>query len=377
MQNHLLLVLLVSSTLSGCGGGSSQPSPLTISTASLPNGTLELPYSQTIQASGGVGPYAWTVSAGALPQNLTLSSSENDTVTISGTPETTVQAAAYTIQVADSASHSATQPYTVSIVPEPDTLTLSPPSLSFLPSQQLIGTTSGAQPETITNTGTLEVVISNIALTGINAADFSQSNTCGSSLAAGANCAINVTFTPSQLGPRSASITITDNTTGNPDSVSLSGVGLTSGSNATLSATSLGFGNQDTFTTSRARSITLGNYGMTTLSISGVTVSANFAQTNTCGSTLASGASCTVSVNFTPLTSGTLDGTLSLTDNAPDSPQIVSLSGTSCVGEGNRCVGTGLQCCTGLTCEGGQGCQPGSTSSANSLRDRELADRLR
>ncbi len=191
MRNSLLLVLLGSCALSGCGGGSSQqsvpPLPLTIGTASLPNGASEIPYSQTIQASGGVGPYAWTVSAGALPLDLTLSGSETNMATISGTPDAAVQAAGFTIEVTDSANQSATQPYTVSIVVEPDTLTFSPASLSFLPRQQLIGSMSAAQTETLTNTGTLEVVISNIALTGTNAG---QSNTCGSSLAAGASCPI-------------------------------------------------------------------------------------------------------------------------------------------------------------------------------------------
>ncbi|MGA8215223.1 MAG: choice-of-anchor D domain-containing protein [Candidatus Sulfotelmatobacter sp.] len=331
MRNSLLLVLLGSCALSGCGGGSSQqsvpPLPLAIGTASLPNGASEIPYSQTIQASGGVGPFAWTVSSGALPQNLTLGSSETNMATISGTPDAAVRAAGFTIEVTDSANQSATQPYTVSIVVEPDTLTFSPASLSFLPPRQLIGSMSAAQTETLTNTGTLEVVISNIALTGTNAADFSQSNTCGSSLAAGANCPVNVTFTPSQLGPRSASITITDSTAGSPDSVSVSGVGLTSGPNATLSATSLAFGGQHTVTTSAAQSITLSNYGTATLNIASIAASADFGQTNTCNSALLSGASCTVSVTFTPGTSGSLNGTLSFADSAADSPQMVSLSG--------------------------------------------------
>jgi hypothetical protein len=148
----LAVSLLVSgAVLSNCGGGSSQPLPLTISTASLPNGTLEIPYSQTIQASGGVGPFTWTVSAGTLPQNLTLSSSVSNTVTVSGTPGTAVQAAAFTIEVSDSAKQAATQPYTVSIVLEPDTLTFSATSLNFA-APQLIGTMGGAQPEMLTNT---------------------------------------------------------------------------------------------------------------------------------------------------------------------------------------------------------------------------------
>jgi Putative Ig domain/Cep192 domain 4/Abnormal spindle-like microcephaly-assoc'd, ASPM-SPD-2-Hydin len=344
--------LISAAMLSKCGGRSSQQFPqLTITTASLPNGTLETPYSQTIQASGGVAPFTWTVSAGGLPHNVALSSSTTNTETISGTPDTPAQGVAFTIKVTDSANQSATQSYTVSILLEPDTLTLAPSSLSF--GLQLVGTVSSAQQETVTNTGTSAVVISSIALTGTNAADFTQSSTCDSNVAAGANCTINVTFTPSQLGPRSASITITDNTMGSPHSVSLSGAGLTAGPNATLSATSLAFGDQVVGTTSAAQSITLSNYGTTTLSIASIAASTNFAETTTCSSTLASGASCTISVTFTPSNTGSVNGTLAVADTAADSPQIVSISGT---GVGGRCGHQGEQCwpghpcCSGLTC---------------------------
>jgi hypothetical protein len=257
---------------------------------------------------------------------VALSSSTTNTVTISGTPDTVAQGLAFTVKVTDSASQSASQSYTVSILLEPDTLTLSSPSLSFAP--QLTGTPSGVLAETVTNTGALAVVISGVALAGTNAADFSQHSTCGSSLAAGANCTINVTFTPSQLGPRSGSIRITDNTAGSPHSFSLGGVGLTSGPNTTWSATSLTFAAQPVGATSPAQSITLSNYGTAALSIAGIAATANFGESDTCGSSLASGASCsTINVTFMPSLSGSLNGTLSATDNAPASPQTLSLSG--------------------------------------------------
>jgi hypothetical protein len=205
-----------------------------------------------------------------------------------------------------------------------------------------MGTISAAQPETLTNTGTAAVFISSVALTGTNAADFSQNNACESNLAAGATCAINVTFTPSQLGPRSASITITDSTLGSPHSVPLTGIGLTSGPNATLSATTLAFGNQAVGTSSPAQSLTLTNYGTSTLSITGIIASTNFVQTNTCIPTVASGASCTVSVTFTPGNTGSVNGTLSIADNALGSPQTVSLTGTGvtpCIPQGGACYG--------------------------------------
>jgi len=313
--------------LSRCGGSREAVPPLTISPASLPNGTLGSLYSQTIQAAGGVAPFTWAVN-GALPHNLRFVPDAGNTAAISGTPDTAAQGVVFTIKVTDSANQSATQSYTVSILAEADTLSFSPATgLSFSP--QLIGTVSPTQAETVTNNGTSAVAINRIGLTGTNATDFSQISGCGSSLAAGANCSLTATFTPSQLGPRSASITITDSTVGSPHSVSLSGVGLTSGSNATLSAASLTFANQVVGTTSPTQSLTLSNYGTTPLTMVGIAVTANFGETDTCGgSKIASGASCTINVTFTPSVAGSLNGPLSVSDNAPGSPQTVSLSGT-------------------------------------------------
>jgi hypothetical protein len=160
----------------------------------------------------------------------------------------------------------------------------------------------------------------------------SQTSTCSSSLAALANCTFTVAFTPSQSGPRSASITITDSTVGSPHSVPLNGVGLTSGPDATWSATSMTFAPQLIGTTSPAQSITLSNYGTTTVNIAGITVTADFGETDNCGSSLASAASCTVNVTSTPSAAGKYNGTLSVTDNAPASPQTVSLNGAGSTG---------------------------------------------
>ncbi len=140
--------LMAIGLLSRCGGGQpllQQAPPLVITTASLPNGTAETAYSQTIQASGGVAPYTWTVTAGNLPHNLSLATSATNSATFAGTPDVLAQGLAFTIKVTDSATHSATQPYTISILPEPDILSLSPAGLSF--STQLVESTSAAQTE--------------------------------------------------------------------------------------------------------------------------------------------------------------------------------------------------------------------------------------
>ena len=99
-----------------------------------------------------------------------------------------------------------------------------------------------------------------------------------------------------------------------------------------LSPTSLSFGNQVINTTSLAQTVTLANTGTGVLNISSITTSGHFAIfSKTCGSTLAVGAKCTVKVTFTPTVLGKLTGTLTFTDNAPNSPQTAGLTGTGAV----------------------------------------------
>jgi hypothetical protein len=86
---------------------------------------------------------------------------------------------------------------------------------------QWVGTTSAAQNFTLTNTGSAPLTFSSIGIAG----DFAQTNACGTSLSAGANCTITVTFTPTAAGARSTMVTISDNATGSPHTVALSGTG--------------------------------------------------------------------------------------------------------------------------------------------------------
>jgi hypothetical protein len=210
---------------------------------------------------------------------------------------------------------------------------LSSTSLNF--GNQLVGTASATEKVTLSNPSGPALTISSIAVTGTNATDFSQTNTCGTGLADGASCTITVTFKPAQSGPRTASVTITDNAAGSPQPIGLSGTGLVSGPNATPSPSSLTFATQLVGTSGSAQSATLTNYGTTALSITSIAASGDFSQTNTCGSSLAAEASCTISVTFKPTQRATRTGTLSITDNAAGSPQKVSLTGTGTVVEFN------------------------------------------
>jgi hypothetical protein len=99
-------------------------------------------------------------------------------------------------------------------------------------------------------------------------------------------------------------------------------------STVALSTFSLSFGKQAVGTTSPAKTVTLFNAGLSTLHISSISTSGDFIlQSNGCGTTLASGASCKLSVVFHPTVAGTRKGGLFIADDALGSPQTVSLSG--------------------------------------------------
>lgn len=93
------------------------------------------------------------------------------------------------------------------------------------------------------------------------------------------------------------------------------------------SPASLSFQQQPISTTSAPQTVTLSNRGDGTLTISAIAASGDFAQTSTCGNSLATGANCTIDVTFTPTTTGTRNGTVTISDNAAGSPHTVSLVG--------------------------------------------------
>ena len=104
---------------------------------------------------------------------------------------------------------------------------VSPVCVSF--GKVLVGNECGSQPVTLTNIGTAPLAITSIALSGEDAADFTETTNCGSTLAPGASCTITVSFKPQAAGLETASLVITDNSNniaGSQQVVGLSGVGL-------------------------------------------------------------------------------------------------------------------------------------------------------
>jgi len=99
-------------------------------------------------------------------------------------------------------------------------------------------------------------------------------------------------------------------------------------SGAKLSPSNVAFGTEVVSATSAAQQVTLNNRGGSALTISSVATSGDFSETNTCGASVGVGASCAISITFTPTQGGSRTGTLTVSDNAPGSPQTVALSGS-------------------------------------------------
>jgi hypothetical protein len=195
------------------------------------------------------------------------------------------------------------------------TATVTPASLSF--GDQAVNTVSAAKKVTLKNTGTVTIDISSIT----PSADFEIStNTCGTTLAVGKTCKAGVTFTPTQVGAATGTLTFSDNASSSPQTVALSGTGE---AQATLTPSSYTFPKTKVGKTSAAHSLP------TTLTGVAFSTAAPFAvSTSTCGTTLDSKKSCTISVTFSPTSEETFTGTLTVNDSANDSPQTSSLSGT-------------------------------------------------
>jgi hypothetical protein len=269
--------------------------------------------SLNISSIASSGDYAQTNNCPA-----SLAASANCTISATFTPTTTGTRSG-TVTIIDNASSS---PQTVGLTGTglAPAVSLSATSLTF--SGQQVGTSSSAQSVTLTNTGTATLTVISIVAAG----DFGQTNNCGTSVAAGANCAIAITFAPEALGLRLGSVAITDNASGSPQSIALQGTGVASF--VSLSATTLSFGNQVLSTTSAAQTVTLTNTGTGTLLNISFSTTGDFAQTNNCSSSLGAGLSCTISVTYTPTMLGNEIGSISISDSAAGSPQQITLSGT-------------------------------------------------
>jgi len=202
-----------------------------------------------------------------------------------------------------------------------------PPGMTF--GAYLIGTPSTPQGVTLTNVGGTAVTISGVASSA--PAEFAASAGTCATVAPGASCALSVIFTPAAAGDRSATITVTSNGVGSPQSLVATGDGVAPSSPGQLSmVAAIDAGAFMVGVASPPASITITNIGSTTVDVASI-VSSNPAEfpivQNGCAS-VASGASCAIEFTFTPAAAGARAATFTVTSNGVDSPQSIAVSGT-------------------------------------------------
>ena len=230
--------------------------------------------------------------------------------------------------------------YTITYVPGTLTVTAAGPVLTLNPTALAFSSTPGvttvAQTITVTNTGGAALRITGIALAGANPGRFGMTQNCpinGAGLAPNATCTITVTFTPNNNTNRSALIRVTVAAPAVTATVTLTGT--TVRPVATVSAASLAFGNVPINTISAPQTVTITNSGTVPLVFNSIIMggpnAARFPQTNNCpigGAGLAPNASCTATITFRPNRKVARTATLTIRDNAANSPQTVALTGT-------------------------------------------------
>jgi hypothetical protein len=307
---------------------------------------------------GGTNPSDFATTPGANACGATLAANTSCSIYVTFTPASAIGFSA-TLTVTDNATPT-TQSATLTGMGTAPAATLTP-SLSF-PSTT-VGTTSSALFATLSNSGNATLNISSITIGGTNPSDFATTtgaNTCGATLAANASCSIYVTFTPASAAGFSATLTVTDNATPTTQSITLMGTGTPAPAPiASLTPATLTF-IAVSGTTSASQTATLSNTGNAALNISSIAIAGSnptdFAITtgaNACGTTLAADASCGIYVTFTPASAASFSASLQLADNAPGSPQSVTLNGT----------GTPPPSFTISSNTGAQTIQPGGTAT--------------
>jgi hypothetical protein len=314
--------------------------PTALTFASTPVGSTTAAQVVTIKNSGTAtlnltsetitGTNATSFIKSATTCGATLAASATCTVSVEFKPATTGALSA-ALSIADNAAGSP-QAVTLSGTGTAATapaVSLTPASIAF--PATIVGTTSAAQTVTLKNTGTATLTISSIALGGTNPTSFVEIGTCGSSLAAGASCLLYVGFKPASATALSATLSVTDNASGSPHKVTLTGTG-TAAPTMKLSTTSITFPTTLHGTTSATSTITLTNGGTSTMTLGSIALAgtnpSDFVELNTCGSTLAPATTCNVYVAFKPAAAGAFKATLTITDNGAASPQSVALAGT-------------------------------------------------
>jgi len=205
-----------------------------------------------------------------------------------------------------------------------------PSTLAF--SQTTVGQTSAGLVVTVKSSNFESISNLSSSVSG----DFAlQGGTCGSALATNSSCTVGVVFKPTAAASRTGTLSISHSGLTTPVAIALTGTGAAAPqATISLNASSLNLGNQVVGATGAAQTVTVSNTGAAALNFTGITLSgaaaADFATGGSCavGTAVAANGSCTVTVRFTPSTTGSRAATLVLASNASNGSASVSLSGT-------------------------------------------------
>jgi hypothetical protein len=186
---------------------------------------------------------------------------------------------------------------------------------------------SSSKTTTLTNAGNALPVTFTLSDT----VNYSQTNTCGTTVPAMGSCTITVTFAPQSVGPLNATLTVTDSDPSSPQVVTLTGSGIDNVTTIKATPMALTYGNVP-WGTSSSKAITLTNTGNLTALFSSFTFTgagaSDYSQTNNCAPSLAPHGKCTVTVTFTPQVLGSLPATLTIVDNNTTGSNIITEAGT-------------------------------------------------
>ncbi len=197
-----------------------------------------------------------------------------------------------------------------------------PVALAFEP--QRVGTKSPGKPVALANTSPVVAAITELSASG----DFSVSDTC-TSIVAGTTCSPLVFFQPTQIGPRTGTLTVRTLRDLDPYLIGLTGAGEENLRPVLeLSLTRVGFGNAFIGSATPVR-IDLRNVGQAPLAIESILATGSFMVTHGCA-TVAPGTSCTIEVAFVPASPGGQAAVVEIRSNAEGSPHRIDVSGTGC-----------------------------------------------
>lgn len=214
-------------------------------------------------------------------------------------------------------------------VPAPPLATLSTSSVAF--GATPLGSTSAKQSVTLTNSGTgSSLSFSGVSVAGTNPGSFLATSNCPALIASGNGCAVSVAFAPAASGNLSAILVISDDAAGQPQQVALSGTGTSTGPVVSLTSTALTFPalpiGQAATQTLGLNNIGSGNLNLSGFSLTGANAS-SFALSGSCltSGVISAGNACSLTVTYAPTQTGALSATINVNDNAPGSPQTVSI----------------------------------------------------